>query len=419
MPKATSKFTCQQCGYESVKWMGRCPDCGEWNSFVETVSPTLSGARRGGGGLRATVAQPVPLTEVEAVDARRMSTGSPEFDRVLGGGIVPGTLMLVGGDPGIGKSTLMAQTAGHLALHEGPVLYVSAEESNQQIRLRADRLGIATPRLLLLGETDIDAIVETAEQAHPALIVVDSIQTVASAQLPSAPGSISQVRECTLRLMQMAKRTQISVCIIGHVTKEGTVAGPRTLEHMVDAVLYLEGERFHVYRLLRGAKNRFGATNEVGVFEMRGEGMVDVLNPSGLFLTEHHGQASGSAVVVSMEGTRPMLVEVQALATTTAFGNPRCTTTGVDHNRVLMLLAVLTKRVGLALGTQDVYVNVAGGFTLDEPAVDLGIAAAVASSFRERAALRAACRSASARGGKARLQTLCIARIEYRREVQR
>jgi DNA repair protein RadA/Sms len=384
MPKATSKFTCQQCGYESVKWMGRCPDCGEWNSFVETVSPTLSGARRGGGGLRATVAQPVPLTEVEAVDARRMSTGSPEFDRVLGGGIVPGTLMLVGGDPGIGKSTLMAQTAGHLALHEGPVLYVSAEESNQQIRLRADRLGIATPRLLLLGETDIDAIVETAEQAHPALIVVDSIQTVASAQLPSAPGSISQVRECTLRLMQMAKRTQISVCIIGHVTKEGTVAGPRTLEHMVDAVLYLEGERFHVYRLLRGAKNRFGATNEVGVFEMRGEGMVDVLNPSGLFLPEHHGQASGSAVVVSMEGTRPMLVEVQALATTTAFGNPRCTTTGVDHNRVLMLLAVLTKRVGLALGTQDVYVNVAGGFTLDEPAVDLGIAAAVASSFRER-----------------------------------
>ncbi|HEX5159422.1 MAG TPA: DNA repair protein RadA [Ktedonobacterales bacterium] len=384
MPKATSKFTCQQCGYESVKWMGRCPDCGEWNTFVETVSPALSGARRGGGGLRATVAQPVPLTEVEAVDARRMSTGSPEFDRVLGGGIVPGTLMLVGGDPGIGKSTIMAQTAGHLALHEGPVLYVSAEESNQQIRLRADRLGIATPRLLLLGETDIDAIAETAEQVHPALIVVDSIQTVASAQLPSAPGSISQVRECTLRLMQLAKRTQISVCIIGHVTKEGTVAGPRTLEHMVDAVLYLEGERFHVYRLLRGAKNRFGATNEVGVFEMRGEGMVDVLNPSGLFLTEHHGQASGSAVVVSMEGTRPMLVEVQALATTTAFGNPRCTTTGVDHNRVLMLLAVLTKRVGLALGTQDVYVNVAGGFALDEPAVDLGIAAAVASSFRER-----------------------------------
>ena len=383
MPKATSKFTCQQCGYESVKWMGRCPDCGEWNTFVETVSPALSGARRG-GGLRATVAQPVPLTEVEAVDARRMSTGSPEFDRVLGGGIVPGTLMLVGGDPGIGKTTLLTQVSGHLALHEGPVLYVSAEESNQQVRLRADRLGIATPHLLLLGETDIDVIAETAEQARPALIVVDSIQTVASAQLPSAPGSISQVRECTLRLMQLAKRTQISVCIIGHVTKEGTVAGPRTLEHMVDAVLYLEGERFHVYRLLRGAKNRFGATNEVGVFEMRGEGMVDVLNPSGLFLTEHHGQASGSAVVVSMEGTRPMLVEVQALATTTAFGNPRCTTTGVDHNRVLMLLAVLTKRVGLALGTQDVYVNVAGGFTLDEPAVDLGIAAAVASSFRER-----------------------------------
>jgi DNA repair protein RadA/Sms len=382
MPKATSKYTCQQCGFESVKWMGRCPDCGEWNSLVETVSPALRTERR--GGVRQSGVAPVPLTDVEAVDAQRMATGSSEFDRVLGGGIVPGTLMLVGGDPGVGKSTIMLQTAGHLALQQAPVLYVSAEESNQQIRLRADRLGIATPRMLLLAETDIDAIAETAEQVHPSLVIVDSIQTVASAQLPSAPGSISQVRECTLRLMQLAKRTNISVCIIGHVTKEGTVAGPRTLEHMVDAVIYLEGERFHAYRLLRGVKNRFGATNEVGVFEMRGEGMVDVLNPSGLFLTEHHGQASGSAVVVSMEGTRPILVEVQALATTTAFGTPRCTTTGVDHNRVLMLLAVLTKRVGLALGTQDVYVNVAGGFTLDEPAVDLGIAAAVASSFRER-----------------------------------
>ena len=297
---------------------------------------------------------------------------------------VPGPANFIANDLVVHNSTLLIQAAGYLALKEGPVLYVSAEESNQQIRLRADRLGIATPRLLLLAETDIDAIAEVAEQVRPALVVVDSIQTVASAQLPSAPGSISQVRECTLRLMQLAKRTQISVCIIGHVTKEGTVAGPRTLEHMVDAVLYLEGERFHAYRLLRGVKNRFGATDEVGVFEMRGEGMVDVLNPSGLFLTEHHGQASGSAVVVSMEGTRPMLVEVQALATTTAFGTPRCTTTGVDHSRVLMLLAVLTKRVGLALGTQDVYVNVAGGFTLDEPAVDLGVAAAVASSFRER-----------------------------------
>jgi DNA repair protein RadA/Sms len=297
---------------------------------------------------------------------------------------VPGPANFIANDLVVHNSTIMLQTAGHLALQQAPVLYVSAEESNQQIRLRADRLGIATPRMLLLAETDIDAIAETAEQVHPSLVIVDSIQTVASAQLPSAPGSISQVRECTLRLMQLAKRTNISVCIIGHVTKEGTVAGPRTLEHMVDAVIYLEGERFHAYRLLRGVKNRFGATNEVGVFEMRGEGMVDVLNPSGLFLTEHHGQASGSAVVVSMEGTRPILVEVQALATTTAFGTPRCTTTGVDHNRVLMLLAVLTKRVGLALGTQDVYVNVAGGFTLDEPAVDLGIAAAVASSFRER-----------------------------------
>jgi DNA repair protein RadA/Sms len=297
---------------------------------------------------------------------------------------VPDRANFVANDLIIHNSTLLLQTAGDLALRAGGVLYVCAEESPQQIRLRAERLGIQTPELLLLAETDIEAIVQAAEQAKPSLVIVDSIQTVASQQITSAPGSISQVRECTLRLMHLAKRTNVPVCIIGHVTKEGTVAGPRTLEHMVDAVLYLEGERFHAYRLLRGVKNRFGATNEVGVFEMRGEGMVDVANPSALFLTERHGQASGSAVVISMEGTRPLLVEVQALASTSAFGTPRCTTTGVDHNRVLLLLAVLNKRVGLALGNQDVYVNIAGGFTLNEPAVDLGIAAAVASSFRER-----------------------------------
>lgn len=389
MAKATTKFVCQQCGFESVKWMGRCPDCGEWNTLAETTIPA-SGSASGGTGRagisprRGTAAVPVPLPRVEALSGRRLATGSPELDRVLGGGIVPGSLVLLAGDPGIGKSTVALQVAGDLALREGEVLYVSAEESAQQVKLRADRLGIGTERLLLLPETDIEAIAEVAERTRPALVVVDSIQSVASPQGTSAPGSVSQVRECALRLMHLAKRSQIPVVIIGHVTKEGTVAGPRTLEHMVDAVLYLEGERFHTYRLLRGVKNRFGATNEVGVFEMRGEGMVDVANPSGLFLTSQHGQSSGSVVVVSMEGTRPLLVEVQALATTSVFGTPRCTPNGVEHSRLLMLLAVLTKRVGLALGNQDVYVNVAGGFSLNEPAVDLGVAAAVASSFRER-----------------------------------
>lgn len=386
MPKSYTKFVCQQCGYESAKFLGRCPDCGEWNTLVETtVQPERApNAGRGAALARGGHAVAVPLPQVEAASHQRTPTGSPELDRVLGGGIVPGSLVLLGGEPGIGKSTLLQQVAGDIALSTGEVLYVSAEESPQQVKLRAERLGIATEKLLLLPETEIEAIVEIAGRMKPALVIVDSIQTVGSTQISSAPGSVSQVRDCTLQLMRMAKNSSVPVFIIGHVTKEGTVAGPRALEHIVDAVLYLEGERFHSYRLLRGAKNRFGATNEVGVFEMRGEGMVDVENPSALFLAEHSGHASGSAVTVSMEGTRPLLVEVQALVSTTAFGTPRCTTNGLDHNRVLMLLAVLTKRIGLALGNQDVYVNVAGGFTLGEPAVDLGVAAAVASSFRER-----------------------------------
>jgi DNA repair protein RadA/Sms len=387
MPKASNKYVCQQCGFESVKWMGRCPDCGAWSSLVETiVQPARPEGRRGGsGGIgRAGAASPVPLSQVQTLKDARRATGSAELDRVLGGGLVPGSLVLLAGDPGIGKSSLLLVVAGNLALHDGEVLYVSAEESAQQIKLRAERFGIETDRLLLLAETDVDAVVEAIERVQPALVVVDSIQTVATSQVMSAPGSVSQVRESTLRLTQTAKRLHVPICIIGHVTKEGTVAGPRTLEHMVDAVLYLEGERFHAYRLLRGVKNRFGATNEVGVFEMCNDGMLDVTNPSGLFLTERRGQESGSAVVVSQEGTRPLLVEVQALATTAAYGVPRVTTTGVDRNRLLMLMAVLTKRVGMALGTQDVYVNVAGGFTLDEPAVDLGVAVAVASSFTER-----------------------------------
>jgi DNA repair protein RadA/Sms len=298
---------------------------------------------------------------------------------------VPGPANFVANDLIVHNSSLLLQVAGTMAAREGgEVLYVSAEESAQQVKLRAERFGITTERLLLLPETELEAVIEVIERVKPALVVVDSIQTVASAAVTSAPGSISQVRECTLRLMRVAKSTQVPIFIIGHVTKEGTVAGPRALEHIVDAVLYLEGERFHTYRLLRGVKNRFGATNEVGVFEMRGDGMIDIENPSAIFLAEHDGHATGSSVIVSMEGTRPLLVEVQALVTTTAFGTPRCTTNGLDHNRTLMLLAVLTKRVGLALGNQDVYVNVAGGFSLGEPAVDLGVAAAVASSFREQ-----------------------------------
>lgn len=384
MPRSHTKFICQQCGFESAKWMGRCPDCGEWNSLVETVIPVARAATAGRALAPGGRILPVPLPQVETTGQRRLLTGSPELDRVLGGGIVPGSLILLAGDPGIGKSTIGLQVSGDIASRAGDVLYISAEESAHQVKLRAERLGITSERLLLLPETDLDAIVETAEHLKPALLVVDSIQTVASSQVASAPGSISQVRESTLRLMRLAKGSHVPVLIIGHVTKEGTVAGPRALEHIVDAVLYLEGERFHNYRLLRGAKNRFGATNEVGVFEMRGEGLQDVENPSAIFLTEQSNSATGSAVIVSMEGTRPLLVEVQALVSTTAFGTPRCTANGLDHSRMLMLLAVLTKRVGLALGNQDVYVNVVGGFSLGEPAVDLGVAAAVASSFRER-----------------------------------
>lgn len=388
MPKSQTKYICQQCGYESAKFMGRCPDCESWGSLVETVVAAPSGKNgndRGATLARGGLATAIPLSQVQAEDARRLPTGSPELDRVLGGGIVPGSLMLLGGEPGIGKSTLLLQVAGDVALSAGgEVLYVSAEESAQQVKLCAERLGVTTDRLLLLPETEIEAVVEVVDQMRPALVIVDSIQTVASGAVSSAAGSISQVRDCTLRLMQLAKGRHIPIFVIGHVTKEGTVAGPRALEHIVDAVLYLEGERFHSYRLLRGVKNRFGATNEVGVFEMRGEGMVDVENPSALFLSEHSGRNTGSSVIVSMEGTRPLLAEVQALASSTAYGTPRVTVNGLDHTRVLMLLAVLTKRVGLSLGNQDVYVNVAGGFTLGEPAVDLGVAAAIASSYREQ-----------------------------------
>lgn len=384
--KSQTKYTCQQCGAESTKWLGRCLDCGAWNSYVETAAPQTpaKGGLRIGYSAGNRAVEPASLAEVRPIQHRRIHTGFEEFDRVLGDGIVPGSLVLIGGEPGIGKSTLLLQLSGKIAEQHGPVLYVSAEESAEQVKMRADRLGISSDRLYLLAEIDIDVILDTAVQLKPSLVIVDSIQTIATSEVSSVPGSVSQVRECTMRLMQIAKSQHLPIFIIGHVTKEGTVAGPRALEHIVDAVLYLEGERYHTYRLLRGVKNRFGATNEIGVFEMQGDGLQEVQNPSAIFLAERGANSSGSAVVVSMEGTRPLLVEVQALASTTSFGMPRCTATGVDHNRLLMLMAVLTKRVGLALGNQDVYVNVVGGFTLDEPAVDLGIALAIASSYRER-----------------------------------
>src|SRR5579885_1530215 len=390
MAKLRTKYICQQCGGEHSKWMGKCPDCGTWNSLEEVAevpqSPTqqrrqtLLGQTSPAQGTQA----PVVLPNIKPLMQPRISVGFAEMDRVLGGGLVAGSLILIGGEPGIGKSTLLLQVSGSIAKNSGPVLYISGEESIEQVKMRAERLDITGEQLYLLAAIELDVIAAAVHQLKPALVIVDSIQTVLSSHLTAAPGSISQVRECTLQLMQLAKSTHIPIFIIGHVTKEGTVAGPKALEHIADAVLYLEGERYHSYRLLRGVKNRFGATHEVGVFEMHGEGLLEVANPSAVFLADRAAGATGSAVVVSMEGTRPLLVEVQALVTPSNFGNARCTTNGIEYSRLLMLLAVLTKRVGLAVGSHDVYANVVGGFNLEEPAIDLGIAAAIASSYREK-----------------------------------
>jgi DNA repair protein RadA/Sms len=390
MAKLRTKYVCQQCGSEQSKWMGKCPDCGAWNTLEEVTELPQSAAQQRRQALldNDTLAQgtriPLALPHIKPLTQARISVGYSEMDRVLGGGLVAGSLTLIGGEPGIGKSTLLLQVSGMIAKEVGPVLYVSGEESIEQVKMRAERLGIMGERLYLLAAIELDVIVEAVHHLKPALVIVDSIQTVLSSHLTAAPGSISQVRDCTVQLMQLAKNTHIPIFIIGHVTKEGTVAGPKALEHIADAVLYLEGERYHSYRLLRGVKNRFGATHEVGVFEMQGEGLLEVPNPSAVFLADRAVGATGSAVVVSMEGTRPLLVEVQALATPSNFGNPRYTTNGIDYSRLLMLLAVLTKRVGLAVGNHDVYANVIGGFTLEEPAIDLGVAAAVASSYREK-----------------------------------
>lgn len=381
MPKGRSKtvFVCQQCGAENPRWAGRCPNCGGWNTMVETIesasstSPPIAGPR----------SQPERLTSIAVNGFQRLKVSIEEFNRVLGGGIVPGSLVLIGGDPGVGKSTLLLQVAGLLASSVGKVLYISGEESAQQIKMRADRLGIASENLYILPETNLNSAIQAIQDMSPIFVVVDSIQTVYLDELESAAGSIGQLRECTMALMRLAKSTHIPIFLVGHVTKEGAIAGPRVLEHIVDSVLYVEGERFHSYRLLRGVKNRFGSTNEIGVFEMHSEGMLEVSNPSQVFLSEHTGRSLGSAVAVTVEGTRPVLVEIQALTTTTNFGLPRRTANGIDYNRLLMLTAVLTKRVGLALSNQDIYVNVVGGLKIAEPAIDLGVALAVASSFKD------------------------------------
>ncbi len=378
MPKTRTFYVCQQCGAQSPRWLGKCPDCGAWNSFVETMeSPPSSPVSS--IGLRSA---PVPLPEITTDGFARLQFPMGEFSRVLGGGIVPGSLVLIGGDPGIGKSTLLLQVSSLVADGGGPVLYVSGEESAQQIKLRADRLGLANQQLYVLAETNLHEVLGHIERLAPRLVVIDSIQTVYLEELTSAAGSVGQLRECTVQLMRLAKTTNIPIFLVGHVTKEGAIAGPRVLEHIVDTVLYLEGERFQSYRLLRGTKNRFGSTNEVGVFEMRGEGMVEVDNPSQVFLAERSA-APGSTIVVTLEGTRPLLVEIQALCATTSFGLPRRTANGIDFNRLLILAAVLTKRVGMNLGNQDVFVNVVGGLKIEEPAADLGVALAIASSFRE------------------------------------
>ena len=384
MAKRKNKFVCQDCGYESAKWMGKCPGCGNWNTMVEEIQAPSSGSRHVSGGSGRKVSKPEKITALESQKEPRITTEMKEFNRVLGGGVVPGSLVLIGGDPGIGKSTLLLQISSQIAKKKMPVLYVSGEESTRQTKLRAERLGVEEDELYVLSETNLQDISNQIEQLQPQLVITDSIQTIYREEVASAPGSVSQVRECTGELMRIAKTNHISIFIVGHVTKEGSIAGPRLLEHMVDAVLYFEGERHHTYRILRGVKNRFGSTNEMGIFEMREEGLREVLNPSEIFLEERTAGAAGSTVVASMEGTRPVLVEIQALISPSSFGNPRRMATGIDYNRVPLIMAVLEKRVGFMLQNQDAYIKVAGGVKLDEPAIDLAIAISIASSFRDQ-----------------------------------
>lgn len=376
-------FLCQSCGFESRKWLGKCPECGEWNSLVEErVVTTKKGSAKGGFRLRE--AKAIAYNEIESQDDARVSSGVTEFDRVLGGGIVPGTLVLLGGDPGIGKSTLLLQVAEKLSTTGATVLYISGEESERQIKLRGERLRIEADSLLLLPETNLENILREVERVKPSVIIVDSIQTTFSSEIESAPGSISQIREVAAQFLLLAKTRSIPVFLIGHVTKEGSIAGPRALEHIVDTVLYFEGERHHNHRIVRATKNRFGAANEVGVFEMTSTGLTPVANPSRMFLAERPADAAGSVVTACVEGTRPMLVEIQALVSSSKYGTGRRMTQGVDQNRVALMIAMLEKRAGLQLLGDDVFVNIAGGLEVDEPAVDLGLVTAIASSFRNQ-----------------------------------
>ncbi len=375
-------FVCQECGASTPKWQGKCPACDSWNSLVEerivatssrnaVMTPTLS-------------AQVQALSQISAEKVPRKKTDSPEFNRVLGGGLVPGSVVLVGGDPGIGKSTLLLQEAARLSSEAYKILYITGEESSEQIKMRADRLGVNSNFLFILPETEIESSLNAIEKINPGLVIVDSIQTMHSSLLESAPGSVSQVRECALRLIHLAKTKTIPIFLVGHVTKEGYLAGPKVLEHMVDALLLFEGDREHFYRILRSVKNRFGSTREIGVFEMTENGLKDVPNPSAVFLSERQGKSSGSTVICIMEGTRPIFVEVQALASTTKFGYPQRTTAGMDVKRLILLLAVLEKRLGYVVSAMDVFVNAVGGIRIDEPAADLGVITSVASSVRNR-----------------------------------
>ncbi|HEX9777885.1 MAG TPA: DNA repair protein RadA [Geopsychrobacteraceae bacterium] len=379
MAKQKTFFSCQQCGFQSPKWLGKCPDCRQWNSLVEESPAATADVGRG----PASPGRPQRLHEVDGSEEDRLKCGIGEFDRTLGGGVVPGSLILVGGDPGIGKSTLLLQAIDRLA-RRGKALYVTAEESTRQVKLRGERLGINAKELFLLAETSLEQIHKRVEELKPDFLVIDSIQTIFTSNLESAPGSVSQVRECAGRLMLLAKGDGIPTFLVGHVTKDGAIAGPRMLEHMVDTVLYFEGDPGHPYRILRAVKNRFGSTNEIGVFEMKEEGLTEVSNPSELFLAERPEKSAGSAVVPTLEGSRPILVELQALVSSSSFGTPQRTAIGIDHKRIALLVAILEKKVELSLSGQDIFLNVAGGVRLDEPAVDLGAIAALASSHLNR-----------------------------------
>lgn len=383
MARQRTVYVCRQCGRQQPLWSGKCPDCGEWNSLIEEpLKPTRRDAGGGGGG-----EAPTPILAVKPSHAPRLKSGIGELDRILGGGVVVGSVTLVGGDPGIGKSTLLLQLSDIVARQEGrSALYVTAEESALQTRLRAERLGVKAERLFLLCETNLEAVKAHAVKLAPSLVVIDSIQTINSSNIPSAAGSVTQVRECAADLIRLAKGQGMSLFLIGHVTKDGAIAGPRTLEHLVDTVLYFEGDRYQAYRVLRAVKNRFGSTNEVGIFEMTAAGLREVENPAAYFLSRSELTVPGTVIVPALVGSRSLLVEIQALTARATYGIPTRRVTGVDFNRVCMLLAVLERRAGLALGMQDVFVNVVGGVTVDEPASDLGIAVAIASSFRSKAA---------------------------------